>query len=49
LLNFELVLAGMLRRFIRYKDPEKAGRVIQAGFKMIKIDFAGLQQTYDQT
>ena len=30
------------------KDPEKAGRVMQAMLKMVKIDIAGLQQAYDQ-
>lgn len=29
------------------KDPEKAGRVMQAMLKMVKIDIAGLQKAYD--
>lgn len=29
-------------------DPVKAGRVMQAMLKMIKIDIAGLKQAYDQ-
>lgn len=29
------------------KDREKAGRVIQAMFEMVKIDIAGLQRAYD--
>jgi len=30
------------------KDPEKAGRVMQAMLKMNKIDIKGLQDAYDQ-
>ncbi len=30
------------------KDSEKAGRVMQAMLKMVKIDIAGLQAAYDQ-
>lgn len=37
-----------LSRLMGDKDPEKAGRVMQAMLKMNKIEIAGLQQAYDQ-
>ncbi|MFP2931534.1 VOC family protein [Pyxidicoccus sp. 3LG] len=36
-----------LMRLMNDKDPEKAGRVVQAMLKMTKIDIAGLERAYE--
>ena len=42
------IIPTALGRLIGDKDPEKAGRVLQAMLTMSKIDIAGLQKAYDQ-
>jgi predicted 3-demethylubiquinone-9 3-methyltransferase (glyoxalase superfamily) len=41
------ITPGMLLRSLFDKDPEKAGRVMQAMCGMVKIDIAGIQAAYD--
>lgn len=41
------IVPTALGKLMGDSDPEKAGRVMQAMLKMIKIDIAGLQQAYD--
>ena len=41
------IIPTALGRLMGDKDPEKAGRVMQAMLKMTKIDIAGLQSAYD--
>jgi predicted 3-demethylubiquinone-9 3-methyltransferase (glyoxalase superfamily) len=38
------VIPSILLKLMGDKDPEKAGRVMQAMMKMVKIDIRGLQQ-----
>lgn len=42
------IVPTALGKLMGDKDPEKAGRVMQAMLKMVKIEIAGLQQAYDQ-
>lgn len=42
------IVPTALGRLLGDSDPEKAGRVMQAMLKMVKIDIAGLQRAYDQ-
>jgi len=42
------IVPSALGRLMGDKDPEKAGRVMQAMLKMVKIDIAVLQKAYDQ-
>ena len=41
------IIPQALGQLMHDKDPEKAGRVMQAMMKMKKIDIAALQQAYD--
>ncbi|HEV8356156.1 MAG TPA: VOC family protein [Gemmatimonadales bacterium] len=41
------IIPTALGRLMGDKDPEKAGRVVQAMLKMQKIDIAGLQKAYE--
>ncbi len=42
------IIPTALGEMLGDKDPEKAGRVMQAMLKMNKIDVKGLKQAYDQ-
>lgn len=42
------IIPKALGEMLGDKDPEKAGRVMQAMLQMKKIDVNGLQQAYDQ-
>ena len=42
------IIPSVLGEMLGDKDPEKAGRVMQAMLKMNKIDIKGLQDAYDQ-
>jgi len=42
------VVPTILGKLMQDKDPEKAGRVMQAMLQMKKIDIAGLQRAYEQ-
>src|SRR5438105_1082202 len=42
------VIPTALGRMLRDKDPQKAGRVMQAMLQMSKIDIAALKRAYDQ-
>ena len=42
------IIPAALGEMLGDKDPEKAGRVMQAMLKMNKIDVKGLKQAYDQ-
>src|SRR6266480_674647 len=42
------IIPTALGRMLRDKDPQKAGRVMQAMLQMSKIDIAGLKRAYDQ-
>ena len=41
------IIPSALMRLMGDKDPEKAGRVVQAMLKMKKIDIAALERAYD--
>ncbi len=41
------IIPSALGRMLGDKDPQKAGRVIQAMLQMDKIDIGGLQRAYD--
>ncbi len=41
------IIPTALGRLLNDKDPSKAGRVMQAMLKMVKIDIAALQRAYD--
>jgi len=40
------IIPTALMRLMGDKDPAKAGRVVQAMLKMVKIDIAGLERAY---
>ena len=42
------IIPTALGRMLRDKDPQKAGRVMQAMLQMSKIDIAALKRAYDQ-
>lgn len=42
------ITPAILMELLQDKDPEKAGRVMQAMLQMKKIDIKGLQQAYAQ-
>src|SRR5216110_1154448 len=42
------IIPTALGKMLRDKDPQKAGRVMQAMLQMSKIDIAGLKRAYDQ-
>ena len=42
------IIPSVLGEMLGDKDPEKAGRVMQAMLKMNKIDIKGLKDAYDQ-
>jgi predicted 3-demethylubiquinone-9 3-methyltransferase (glyoxalase superfamily) len=42
------VVPSILGELLGDKDPEKAGRVMQAMLQMTKLDIAKLQEAYDQ-
>lgn len=41
------IIPDALGEMLQDKDPAKAGRVVQAMLKMVKIDIKALQQAYD--
>ena len=42
------IVPGILVKLMADKDPEKAGRVMQAMLKMKKIDIASLKRAYEE-
>jgi len=42
------IIPTLLGKLMQDKDPQKAGRVMQAMMQMTKIDIAGLKRAYDQ-
>lgn len=42
------IIPDALMQLMGDPDPEKAGRVMEAMLKMVKIDIAGLKQAYEQ-
>ncbi len=41
------IVPSLLGRYLSDPDPAKAGRVMQAMMKMVKLDIAALQRAYD--